>query len=51
MCMKYRKKANLRIIVGDDPWEHRILHEVIIGPASQCVEMHQVLEVADLSFL
>ena len=38
-------------VVGQDPGEHWILHVVIVGPPSQGVEVHEVLEVADVSFL
>jgi hypothetical protein len=35
--------------VGDDPWEDGVLRQVVVGAAGQRVEVHQVLEVADLA--
>ncbi len=39
------------LIVGDDPGEHRVLIEVVIGPARDGVQEHEVLEVRDLASL
>ena len=33
-------------VVGEDPGEHRVLHQVVRCPTSQAVQLHQVLEVA-----
>ena len=35
----------LRIIISQHPREDRILHQVIVRAACQCVKMHQVLEI------
>ena len=39
------------MVVGHYEGEDWILHEVIEGPASQLVQLHQVLKVGDLSLL
>ena len=41
--------AHLLFVVGYDPREDEILHEVIVGAARQRVETHQVLKVTDLT--
>ena len=38
----------LTAVVLDDPWEHRVLVEVVERTAGNCVELHQVLKVRDL---
>ena len=43
--------THLSGIVGQHPWEDWVLHEVIVGSPCQCVEVHQVLEVGNLSIL
>lgn len=42
---------HLWVVIGQDPGEHRILHQVVVGASGQGVQMHQVLEVTDLSSL
>lgn len=39
------------MVVGHYEGEDWILHEVIEGPASQLVQLHQILKVGDLSLL
>lgn len=41
----------LSAVVGQYPREDRVLHEVIVRSSSKRVEVHQVLEVGDLSIL
>ena len=41
----------LALIVSQNPGEDWILHEVVVGATSQCVQLHQVLEVGHLSIL
>ena len=49
---KYRDAVNdLRVVVGDDPRKHGILHEIVVWSPGQRVQTHQVLKVADLSTL
>ena len=33
-------------VVGEDPGEHGVLHQVVGGPPRQTVQLRQVLEVA-----
>lgn len=42
---------HLRVVVGQDPGKDWVLHQVVVGSASQRVQVHQVLEVTDLSSL
>ena len=39
------------VVVLQHPGKHRVLHEVIVGPPGQRVQVHQVLEVGHLSSL
>lgn len=41
----------LWLVVGENPWKDRILHQVIVRPTSQRIEVHQVLKVTDFPFL
>ena len=41
--------TDLWVIVLNDPREHGVLHEVIVWPACEGVQAHEVLEVADFS--
>lgn len=41
----------MRVVVRQHPGEDGVLHQVIVGAAGQRVEVHQVLEVADLAAL
>lgn len=43
--------THISIIICHDPWEHRVLHQVIVGASSKCVQVHQVLEVINLTSL
>ena len=43
--------SHLTLIVSQHPWEYGVLHEVIVGAASQSVKVHQVLEVGYVSIL
>ena len=36
-------------VISHNEWEHRKLHEVIEGPASQFVQLHQILKVGNLT--
>ncbi len=40
-----------RVIIGQDPRKHRILHQIVVAAARQRVQEHQVLEVGDLATL
>lgn len=42
---------HLWVEVGQDPGEDGILHQVVVGSSCQRVQMHQVLEITDLSSL
>jgi len=45
----WRAQVQFRaVIVGDDPREHRVLVQVIVRPAGDGVEEHEVLKVGDL---
>lgn len=46
-----RPKVHLRVKVGQDPGKDGVLHQVVVGASCQRVQMHQVLEVTDLSSL
>jgi hypothetical protein len=47
-----RAKVQLSaLIVGDDPGEHGVLIEVVVGPARDRVQEHEVFEVRDLASL
>jgi hypothetical protein len=39
------------LIVGDDPGEHRVLIEVVVGPPRDRVQKHEILKVRDLASL
>lgn len=43
--------TNLRVIVGNNPWEHWVLHEIIVGSSSKCIQVHQILKITDFTFL
>ena len=45
------EKAYIILVVGQNPREDGVLHEVVVRPTSQGVELHQVLEVGHLSIL
>ena len=36
-------------VVGQDPGEDGVLHQVVVGPPGERVERHQVLEVGNLA--
>ena len=38
-------------VIGQHPREDGVLHEIVVGPTGQSVELHQVLEVRDLTIL
>jgi hypothetical protein len=39
------------LVVGDDPGEDRVLIEVVVGTARNCVQEHEILKVRDLASL
>lgn len=51
LYLYYQLQIYLARVVGQNPGKDWILHEVIVRPTSQCVEVHQVLEVRDFSIL
>lgn len=44
-------KVYLWLVVSNDPGENRILHQVIVCPPSDRIQMHQVLKVTYLPLL
>lgn len=51
LSQQHLKAIYLTVVVSQDPGEDRVLHQVIVGSARQCIQVHQILEVADLSSL
>ena len=45
------KGSHFTLIVSQHPGEDGVLHEVIVGPTSKSVQLHQVLKVGYLSIL
>ena len=45
------RRAYIALIVSQDPWEDGVLHEVVVRPTGQGVQLHEVLEVGHLSVL
>lgn len=50
-CFWVGKIKILTLIIRKDPWEYWILGKITITTSSQCVKMHEVLEIAYFSIL
>ena len=48
---KRERDTNRAVIVSNHPGKYRVLHEVIVRATSQCIEVHQVLEVRNFTTL
>ena len=48
-CLLPSQVQLLRLVVSEDEWKHRVLHQVVERPPSQLVELSEILEVRDFS--